>query len=354
MANNLKYLTVKQTILNQIQNGELKPDDKLPSEEEYIETFGVSGITIRKALSELAAEGYISRIKRKGTFVNAPSTTEDSSHLIALILSAEDYYDNSYMKIIKGAQRTASEYNYSLVIEWSSSNLQQEEVAIHRMLDRNVDGFLIYPFNPSKSEPLYHQLEEKNIPYVLVDSYNIHHPCYFSGCDNYVGGVLATKKLLDLRHTKIKFAGYHFFLQSEKERYDGFCGAMREAGLEVTKDNLMLDIDYEQLKELILHRDVTAIFCCNDKLALKVINALTAQGIKIPQDVSIIGYDDWANAQNAIVSITTIRQDFDQIGANAAYLLISALQGKIQGNNTKIISGVFLVERDSTSINPYC
>lgn len=353
MTNNLKYLTVKQAILNQIQNGELKPNDKLPSDEEYIETFGVSGITIRKALSELAAEGYISRIKRKGTFVNTPSAAEDSSHLIALILSAEDYYDNSYMKIIKGAQRTASEHNYSLVIEWSDNNLQQEEATIRRMLERNVDGFLIYPFNPVKSEPLYRQLEKKGIPYVLIDSYDIYHPCYFSGCDNYVGGVIATKELLDLRHEKIKFAGYHFFLQSEKERYDGFCGAMREAGLDVGRDNLLLDIDYRQLKEQILCHDITAIFCCNDKLALQVINALTPLGIKVPQDVSIIGFDDWDNARNALVGLTTIRQDFDKIGANAAYLLISALQGKIQGGNTRIISGVSLIRRESTSINPY-
>lgn len=126
-------------------------------------------------------------------------------------------------------------------------------------------------------------------PYIV----NLSHPSYFAGCDNYAGAVIATQELLRLHHTRIKFAGYHFFLQSEKERYDGFCGAMRQAGFETNQDNLLLNIDYGQLKEQILKQETTAIFCCNDKLALKVINTLTELGIRVPHDVSIMGFDDW-------------------------------------------------------------
>lgn len=353
MNKNLKYLVVKQSIMEQIQNGELKPNDKLPSEEEYSNAFQVSGITIRKALSELANEGYITRIKRKGTFVNGPITEETSSRLIAVVLSAEDYYDISYMKIIKGAQSMAAEYNYSLIVEWSSNILTQEAETIKKMLDRNIDGFIIYPFDPVKSKDNFMLIEQKNIPYVLVDRYNIHHPCYFAGCNNYDGAVIATKELLHLKHTKIKFAGYHFFLHSEQERYDGFCSVMRQAGLDINQDNLLVNIDYELLKKQILDREVTALFCCNDRLAIKIMQKLIDLGIRIPQDVSIIGFDDWDNAQNTLIGLTTVRQNFTEIGANAAHLLISAIQGKIKGNNSKLLSGVSLVIRESVCENPY-
>jgi GntR family transcriptional regulator, arabinose operon transcriptional repressor len=353
MSKNLKYLVVKQSITDQIQNGELKQNDKLPSEAEYSEVFNVSGITIRKALSELANEGYIKRIKRKGTFVNGPVTEESSSHLLALILSAEDYFDISYMKIIKGAQSMAAEYNYSLIIEWSSSNLAQEADTIRKMLDMNVDGFIIYPFDPIKSKDNYMLIEEKNIPYVLVDRYNINHPSYFTGSCNYDGAILATKELLQLKHTKIKFAGYHFFLNSEQERYDGYCSVMRQAGFYVENDSLLVNIDYDLLKKQILDHEITALFCCNDRLAIKIMKNLTDRGVRIPQDVSIIGFDDWDSAQNASLGLTTVRQDFNEIGANATHLLMSAIQGRIQGKNAKLLSNVSLIIRESVCVNPY-
>lgn len=353
MSKNLKYLVVKQAIMDQIQTGELKPNDKLPSEEVYSETFNVSGITIRKALSELANEGYIKRTKRKGTFVNDPVSDESSSRLLALVLSAEDYFDISYMKIIKGAQSMAAEYNYSLIVEWSSNNLAQEAETIRKMLDRNIDGFIIYPYDPIKSKNNYMLIEQKNIPYVLVDRYNINHPCYFAGCSNYDGAVIATKELLHLKHTKIKFAGYHFFLNSEQERFDGYCSVMRQAGLEVNQDSLLVNVDYELLKRQIMDREITALFCCNDRLAIKIMQNLAERDVRIPQDVSIIGFDDWDNTQNTSIGLTTLRQNFNEIGANAAHLLMSAIQGKIQGNNTKLLSGVSLIIRESICMNPY-
>jgi len=174
-----KYQKIKESILEKIQGGKLQTDEQLPSVEYYMEKFDVSAITVRRALSELAEEGYIRRIKRKGTFVNDPGSFEASSHLIAVILSTEDYYDTSYMEIIKGAQSFISEYDYSLLIEWTDLDNEQERASVQRMLDKKVDGFIIYPFDPVKSENIFCLIEKENIPYVLVDRYNLHHPATF-------------------------------------------------------------------------------------------------------------------------------------------------------------------------------
>ncbi len=353
MENEPKYETVKQSILNQIQIGELQPGDKLRNEKDYAEIFNVSGITVRRAMTELAKEGYINRIKRKGSFVNTTKAAENSSHLIALILSAVDYYDVSYMKIIKGAQRMAAEFNYSLIVEWSNENLAIEQASIQKMLARNVDGLLIYPFDPIKSLENYKLIEQKNIPYVLVDRYDVDHPCYSVGCNNHDGAFLATRELIRLKHTKIKFASYHFFLNSEQERFDGFCHAMRQSGLHINDESLLININYDELIASIQNHDITALFCSNDKLAIKVAKQLLAHGIRIPQDLSIMGFDDWDYPHGLPFELSTVKQSFEDIGSNAANLLFNAIQGKIQGGNTKVLSGVSLVIRGSTCENPY-
>lgn len=348
-----KYETVKQALLHQIQSGELRPGDKLPNEEELMDRFHVSGITIRKALTELASEGTITRIKRKGSFVKGIQAADKPSQLIAFILSAEDNYDISYMKIIKGAQQVAAEFNYSLIVEWSDDNLAAEQASIRKMLERKVDGFLIYPFDPIRSKDNYQLIEQNNIPYLLVDRYNVEHPSYFSGCNNYDGAILATRELIRQKHTKIKFASYHFFLQSEQERFAGYCSAMRQAGLPVTDEHLLTNVDYDALTDSILNRDITALFCSNDKLAIETIEQLTSRGVKIPQDVSIMGFDDWDHAGNLSIGLSTVRQDFEEIGRNAANLLSHVIQGKPHGGHTKILSGVSLVIRESTCVNPF-
>jgi len=128
---------------------------------------------------------------------------------------------------------------------------------------------------------------------------------------------------------------------------------MRQAGFPVTDDNLLTRVDYDALADSILKRDVTALFCCNDKLAIEMIEKLTDRRVRIPQDVSIMGFDDWDHSSNLSIGLSTVRQDFEEIGRNAANLLHQVILGKTHGRNTKILSGVSLVIRESTCENPY-
>lgn len=348
-----KYAVVKQSIKQQIENGTLAVNDRLPTEAEYAEIYQVSTITVRRALTELAEEGYIKRLKHKGTFVTSPVSAEPTSHLIALILYSEDHNDSSYIQIIRGAQTMASSFRYSLIVEWTDADAVQEANAIQKMLNLNVEGLLLYSFDPARSLENYRYLEQKGIPFVLLDRYDPGYPCYFSGCNNYDGGAIATRLLLEHGHEKILFAGYHFFLKPEQERYDGFCSMMRSAGLNVSRENLVMDIDYDRLAAQIRAREVTALFCCNDRLAVKTIRSLRERGLRIPEDVSVIGFDDWTASPDVEKELTTVRQDFTEIGANTSYLLLSRLQGKLTGNPVKILSDVSLVVRKSVCDNPF-
>ena len=91
----------------------------------------------------------------------------------------------------------------------------------------------------------------------------------------------------------IRSASLHFFPISEQERYDGYCNAMHQAGLNARPQGPLANIDHDSLAEQISARRTTAIVCCNDKLAIQAIRSLTARGICVPENVSIFGFDDW-------------------------------------------------------------
>ncbi len=246
-----------------------------------------------------------------------------------------------------------ADHNYALIIEWNEDGTAEELAIIQKMIAQKVAGFLIYPFDPVPSRSNYQYIEQHRLPYVLIDRYDPDHKTYFAGCDNYNGAILATKELIRLKHTKIRFASFHFFLSSEQERYDGYCNAMRQAGLSAPAEGLLTDIDYDTLAKDILARKITAIVCCNDKLALKAISRLTERGIRIPQDLSVFGFDDWTGAMQYPTGLSTLRQDFEEEGGNASILLINAIQGRLLSNDAKILSGAKLVVRGSVCENPY-
>ncbi len=344
-----KYKQVKEKILQSIQNNEILPADKLPNEEEFAAVYGVSAITIRKALQELAGEGYIQRVKGKGSFVQ--ERKQSTSNLIAMIFTAEDYMDVSYLHIIQGAQKRLSEYGYSMIVEWhdKDANSMQEVLQKHREL--NVAGFLIYPYDPSNIQPHLEQLNHDGIPFVLLDRYNLEFPTHYAGCDNVDGGYMATKLLLDKGHSKIQFAGYYSFLSSEQERFYGFCSAMLKAGYSVSPDSMIGITDCDAIAKRVKRGDLTALVCCNDRMAYKMIENLAEQGIQVPRDISIVGFDDWVYHGSGQVGLTTIKQDFEQLGKLAVNLLKGVLENESKGVYVKVLSGVSVVLRDSISEN---
>ena len=346
-----KYLQVRNELYDRIQNGYLRKGDKLPSEQELCEEFSVSALTIRRALTELSNEGFVARIKSKGSFISDPG----GSGIIALILAAEDYGDSSYMKIIQGAQKIAAEHEYSLIVEWGNKNLEYERLIIQKTIDRKVEGILIYPYDPVRSRENYRLIEDVGIPYTVIDRYDMDSKCHTVSSDNYRGGVLAANELLSLGHTRIVFAAYHFFLSSEQERFDGYSAAMRQAGVMVSHEHLLSDrsLDYSELSRRILSREVTAVFCCNDRLAFKLMRGLLDLGVRVPEDVSIIGFDDWGAPSGLPIGLTTVRQDFTGIGTLAAKLLILTIKGMFCNGGIRALMGVELVRRESAAANAH-
>ncbi len=349
MSDQMKYQSIRDDIRNRIRTGELAPGRKLKTELEMADEYAVSTITIRRAMADLVAEGCVIRRRGAGSFVADASMREQKINAgqkhIAMLLTQESSSVGSLMRIMSSAQKTLTKHGSTMLIDWNSRNPKVSAESIHRMLEQGTDGFLIYPYDPAQNRDEFRTIGK---PYVLLDRRDVQMPSLYVGSNNFDGGILATNALLAQGHEKICFMGHLFFLSSEQERYAGFCSAMRTAGIKMDDRNLLEKPDVEALARSVRAGTVTAVFCVSDRIAERTVTSLMEMGLRVPEDVSVIGFDDNIYTAGCPVPLSTVRQNFEQIGQRAAELILWTLdreEGPVE--NTQIQIGVELVLRGS-------
>ena len=199
------------------------------------------------------------------------------------------------------------------------------------------------------------KLLQTGYPVVSVDITHLNTPVRSITASNIPGGYTAAKHLIDKGHKKIGFIGPVYSAQSIYERWCGFCQAMEVHGLKIDpgfniigkKNEFKLFDTIEVLEGFINEIDSypTAWFCAGDRIAIALNNILTRKGIKIPDDISIMGFDDIPMSQLVLPALTTMRIDRKLMGKLAIDALFNSKQDYKQSINVNIT--VSLVERDS-------
>lgn len=344
-----KYQMVKDYVLSQIENREFTKDDRIPSESEFSKLLDVSSITVRKALSELVNEGVIYRVRGKGSFVASQATvSEKTSNLVAFVISGIDLYDSSYMQIMRGIQSFLGKHGCKLIIEFVENDFEQERELILELIQSELKGILIYSSDPEAAKSYLGEIRKKSIPFVMLDRSPSGYPVDVVTCNNHDGAYEAVEYLIKQGHRKIGFAAYDYHLSTEVERYNGYCNAMSNSSIPIPESLLFLDkrLDYAALARLIQNGELTALFCANDKRALEILEQLTALDIRIPEQVSLMGFDDFESSKFAKVALSTVKQYFDALGYEGAKLLFEIAEGSSYGNK-KVMLSTSLVIRDT-------
>jgi len=347
-----KYELVKDYIMNHIGGSQFNPHDRLPSESELANILDVSSITVRKALSDLVNEGVIYRIRGKGSFL-ADKKSEapvSLSRLVVFIISGKEIYDSSYIQIIKAMQSLLTLHDYRLVIEFIEDNVRQEDELISKINLSDYSGILLYSSDPNSAKPYLKLLSSEGVPFVMLDRYPNGMPVNSVVCNNQDGAYEATEHLLTLGHRHIGFTAYDYHLSSEVDRFNGYRNALADFGIEEDRSIqfLEMELDYAALLPRIRGRELTALFCVNDRKALEAVEQLTALGVRIPEEISIMGFDDFAGSRFSKVPLSTVRQDFDSLGNESAKLLLDLIDGNAVGSK-KILLPTSLVIRESTA-----
>lgn len=344
-----KYEIIHQTILKQIQSGALNPDDPLPGEDDLAREYGVSLITVRRAMAELKQDGVIKRVRGMGSFVKAPEKKPRSAErVIAFLLSHDNNAAVSITRIVAGVMDVISARGYKLLVEWDVTSGPLKAEVIDRLLGAGAEGILIYPYDPDGDIRCCEYLERRGVPFVMIDRYPHGHPVEYVGIDNLEGGRGACRALTARGHTRLAAVTNLDFLSSEKERIMGFLDGARDAGARAQVINWK---DGDALTRLVKEQGVTGLFCVSDRVAARTIQRLRNAGLDVPGDVSVIGFDDcWYEAIPG-ESFASVRQDFRGIGETAARAMLRRMENP-SAPTVKTLLKAETVERPASLAEP--
>ncbi len=340
-------------LLNQLRHlilsGQWTPSNRLPSETELQRQLNISRSTIRQALHNAEAEGLIERVPGRGTFVASLPTNSNSSHFIGYVTVDLLSSNESQYKLLSGAESIAKEKGYRILFSNSSQDVGEENRLLDQLLKDKVGGILIWPaLHNDPRRRLYQLAQQGSIPIVLVDRTLPNLNCDSVTSDNYAGGYNAVKHLIGLGHRRVAFLSRPILqLSTIAERLRGYQQAFQEAGLTPLQPWLVGTVDQElmtrpalsayssgvgpEIEKIARYLESserpTAIFAMNDLMALQALKAASQIGLRVPDDLSVVGFDDMDMVAHLEVPLTTVAQDVYGLGERAAKLLIERIEG---------------------------
>lgn len=373
------YIQIQQYIKEGILKRKYSTNEKLPTENELMEQFGVSRITVANALSELAKEGWIKRIPGRGTFVkNADLTTEDGRgeinstgskekksseyNFIALVIpSLEDLFA---LRIVKGIQEAIEETNYRLTIVLTNNSKELEKHVLRDLIKKDVKGLIIFPADAQTYNEEILVLKINKFPFVLIDRNLPGVETHFVSSDSRLGAQLAVNHLWDFGHRNIVITSDSAQpTMSVSERIAGYMEALRKKGALIDPNLIITDfqVDYSRvdqehlLYQQIKNRTSTAFIALNARLGLYIKSLVSHMGLRVPEDFSIVTFDEPINVHDHVDgSFTHIDQAEFELGRKSGEILLKVIKNPItyQDKYETILLTPKLVSKSSVTSPP--
>jgi LacI family transcriptional regulator len=260
-----------------------------------------------------------------------------------------------FTDIARAAEHRAGEYNLTLFLGTSDDDPRRERAYIDAFDEQRVYGLLVSPIGDDLTRLM--TMRGRGTPVVLVDRDGSGTPFDSVAVDDVAGGRLAVQHLLDIGRRRIAVVSGPTELRQVRDRLRGAEAAIAEvpdAQLEVIETPAMTVLDGraagEKLRDRPADRRPDAVFCANDLMALGVLQALTLiGGVRVPDDIALIGFDDIDFVRSAVVPLSSISQPTRSIGTTAIDLLTAAVEGAAERVPQHVLFQPELVVRASTS-----
>ena len=302
----------------------------------------------RKTIHEAAA-----RLNYKPNYI-AQSLVTNKSYTLGMIIP--NFSDQIFTSFASGMEDYAQKKKYSTFICNSNDDVERCISQINILISRGVDGMAIIPPATINRDPRLKDfcdvLEKSGVPYVLVDRavHDLYHD--YVASDNIFGGALAGEYLRDLGHNRIAIIAGPEEEYGTIKRIKGFKEAFGENSrvyMTVKYSNYTVDGGYLATKE-VLDSDITAIFALNDMMAIGAYRAINEKGLMIPDDISVIGFDNNPVSLLVSPSLTTISQPFNVIGSRACELLLDRISNPDKKNCDYFFSPSLIVRNSTKSL----
>ncbi|SCL28268.1 transcriptional regulator, LacI family [Micromonospora pallida] len=311
----------------------------------------VTPATRQRVLDAIAELGYVRND-------SARQLRAGQSRTVAIVVL--DVANPFFTDVVRGAEQVVEEAGAMLVVCNSGEDSARERRHLELLEEQRVRGVLITPVGHGR-QPDLDRLHQRGIPVVLVDRGSGRASRCSVAVDDVMGGRLAMEHLLDQGHRRIAYLGGPFSMQQVADRHAGAAAALAErdsatelrvaatASLTVTAGRRAA----EELVTLPARQRPTALFCANDLIALGVLQELTARGLRVPDDVAIVGYDDIEFAGAAAVPLSSVRQPREQLGRTAAQLLLEEAAAGERHRHRHVVFQPELVVRRSSEQSPH-
>ena len=293
---------------------------------------------VQKAINEL---GYV-----HNSFAAAMKTGK--SKMIVVVVP--DLINDFFPSVVQGVEEVFNRKGYFTLVFTTNESPSKEEELFSGAFGRMVDGAILIP---AVDDPQYYT--DLKLPLVLVDR-TLGKRLSTVVINNYKGGYLATKELLDHGHKLIAVLNgdRNRDFTVGTNRFDGYLAAMGEAGVSVRDEYVRYcrwdkESGYEMTAKLLaLKQRPTAIFATNSQICIGCLKCLQEHGMKVGRDISLVSFDDSLEAQLNQPAVTVISRPMIEMGHMAAEMLLSILEGKPEPRN-RYMMDVTLIRRDSVA-----
>lgn len=329
-----------------------------PTSQDVAKKAGVSVATVSRVLngsphvSQRVRHKVLSAVKELNYQPNrtAQRLRGARSRVIGLIIS--DIQNPFFTSVVRGIEDIAYQHGYSLVLCNSDEDSEKEKLYVNVMRSEEVAGVILA--SASEADPQGGDLLQYNIPVVAIDRQIDDRQIDSVLVANIEGARQAVAHLIELGHRSIGFVGLPLTHTPGKKRYEGYQHALREHDLLMSPDFVRIadakqQGGYESTRDLLAKQPcVTALFVANNLMTLGALDAIRERGLKIPDNISIIGFDDMPWARLLQPALTVVAQPTYELGQKAAELLLERM---VQPDKpvTRIELKPTLIVRESTS-----
>ncbi|MEB3103908.1 LacI family DNA-binding transcriptional regulator [Ferviditalea candida] len=318
---------------------------------------GVSIATVSKVIS---GKGKISKKRREQILKIMEELNYQPSMIASALVGKKTYTigllipdisNPFFAEIARAIEDQAHQSGYSIIICSTDNKDERVERYISLLEQKSVDGIIIG--TGVENIEILRRLETRSIPFVMISRESTALAVDTVVSDDYIGGILAAQHLAELGHRRFAILSENLKVSSSRERIRGFKQGLSDMNIPFDDKNIVIcDYRVEEGRrcayELLQYTEKpTAIFCCNDLLAIGAIQAAKQLGIKVPDALSIVGFDDTILASVTDPPLTTIAQPIDRMGKQAFNLLIDNLMNS-ESVKQRIVLRPELIIRQST------
>jgi LacI family transcriptional regulator len=325
-----------------------------------------AGVSIAAVSQVINGKGKISEERRSQIILVMERLQYQPSYIAAALtgkktytlgLLVPDISNPFFAEIARSVEKQGDKRGYSLVICSTDNKDERLERYLSLLQQKSVDGMIIG--TGIKEKEMLDRMIERSVPLVMIAREIPDLDVQTVVVDDFAGGILAARHLLELGHSRMSVLAEHPKVSSSRERIRGFRQALAEAGLKLSEDmvresgdDLVKDGKCKALELLKNTERPTAIFCCNDLLAIGALQAAKELQVSVPSELSIVGFDNTILASVTDPPLTTIAQPTELMGAIAVDLLIGQLLKEPDVSQRTVLSPELVVRQSTAALEP--